>query len=193
MIKKNRSILASSSSNSVSSSAAKEINGHYIHQWQTSRSHHSSEGCPKIGMRVDNRRWSSSPKNMNAVSAYEYKINFAAAFGYRDPLKAVCERGVKVPQPDKARTYLFRYPELSKSLDCATKLALQAFGPQIQLSLEVYRDPETSDEYLTLYLRQSKYDPEIMKKIKQIRRTSRSLIKEYGGRFLLTTDFHPPR
>jgi hypothetical protein len=171
----------------------------YVSQWQS----HSTRTKPRseVGIRLDNRStiWqkiptqTDSPQFINAMNVYMYYGGWAMSFGPRDPIGINCQRDIKIPHIEAVRTYLEQYPELSELLNQASKSSRQTFGPQAQLSLEVYHDIETNDEYLTLYVRQSKYDPEIMKKIKQLRRKYRGLAKETKGRFLLTTDFRPPR
>ncbi len=49
---------------------------------------------------------------------------------------------------------------LREVVQVVCRTAAECFGEQVQLSLEVYRDPEIRDEYLTLYVRQENYDDE---------------------------------
>ncbi len=174
----------------------------HVSQWQA-RSRSSSHTLPtaKVGLRLDNRstRWQkkhtssfSSPQSINVGNVYMYYGEGAMPFGLRDPIELIHRRDIDIPQIETVRAYLGHYPELSDLLNSTSGASRQIFGPHVQLSLEVYNDVETNDEYLTLYVRQSKYDPEIMTKIKQIRRTYRGLAKETKGRFLLTTDFRSP-
>ena len=170
----------------------------YVSQWQS----HSTLTKPssKVGIRFDNRpaRWqkipvqTDLPQSINAVNTYMYYWGCAVSFGPRDPSGNICQRDIKIPQIEAVSTYLKQYPELSELLNKTLKASRQTFGPKAQLSLEVYHDIETNDEYLTLYVRQTKYDSEIMKKIKQLRKKYRGLAKETKGRLLLTTDFRPP-
>ncbi|MHC1689058.1 MAG: hypothetical protein AB9879_15350 [Methanothrix sp.] len=171
----------------------------HILQWQL----HSlpAKTASKVGLRLDNRRrkWqkipasAGSPQSINAVNVYMHYGGCAMSFGPRDPIGIISQRDIKIPKIEAVSTYLKQYPELSELLNKTSKASRQTFGSGAQLSLEIYHDIETNDEYLTLYVRQNKYDPEIMKKIKQIRRTYRSLAKDTKGRFLLTTDFRSPR
>jgi hypothetical protein len=183
--------------NAGTSTVEIRINPHVL-QWQ---SHSFTAKTPsKVGLRLDNRPagWQKIPasagssQSINAVNVYTHYRGCAVSFGSRDPIGIICQRDIKIPQIKAVSTYLKQYPELSELLNKTSKASRQTFGSRAQLSLEVYHDIETNDEYLTLYVRQSKYDPEIMKKIKQIRRKYRSLAKETKGRFLLTTDFRSP-
>jgi hypothetical protein len=152
-----------------------------------------------IGIRLDNRsRWQEmvSPsipsQSINARNLRMYYEVNAMSFGTNDPFETISQMGINIPQPRSVQIYLLHHPDLFGLLTYASKISRHDFGAQTQLSLEIYRDIETNDEYLTLYVRQSKYDPEIMKKIKQIRRKYRDLAKGTKGRFLLTTDFRSP-
>jgi len=73
---------------------------------------------------------------------------------------------------------------------CATVSA--RFGAHAQLSLEVYRDPEIEDEYLTLYLRQQDYDRNLLEAIEDICEEYEEELAERSGSLLVTTDFRPP-
>lgn len=173
-----------------------------ISQWQVrSRSSSLAWSSPKVGVRLDNRstRWQkkvasfSLPQSINVSNVYMYHCEGAMLFGPRDPIESIHGRDIEIPQIETVRAYLDQYPELSELLNSTSRESRQTFGPQAQLSLEIYHDIETNDEYLTLYVRQSRYDPDTMKRIKQIRRKYRGLAKSTNGRFLLTTDFRSPR
>ena len=169
-----------------------------ISSWQTGVQSHSTKiVSPAIGNRSS--RWleiassSISLHTINAENIRKYCGIKAISFGPNDPLEAINQMGINIPQLEAVRTYLHQHPDLFRLLAYVSKISRDDFEPpQAQLSLEVYRDIETNEEYLTLYVRQSKYDPNIMKKIKQIRRKYRELTKDIKGRFLLTTDFQSP-
>ncbi len=78
-------------------------------------------------------------------------------------------------------------------LEPICKRARKHFRPDVELSLEVYRDPEIDDEYLTLYVRQSEYDLTIMDRIDEVREQLAALLNHVSGSLLITTDFCPPR
>jgi hypothetical protein len=60
--------------------------------------------------------------------------------------------------------------------------------------LELYRDPEIDDEYLTLYVRQRRYDADkLLEEIEDLRAGSQAALRETSGWLLVTTDFRPPR
>jgi hypothetical protein len=105
----------------------------------------------------------------------------------------ILEKQIIISIPNEVRDYLFRYPDILEILPTVCELTRQRFDLQTQLSLEVYNDPEIEDEYLTLYVRQKKYDNEIMNKIKEIRKNYEKFLIERKGWFLVTTDFRSPR
>lgn len=101
--------------------------------------------------------------------------------------------GIVIPQPATVRDYLLRYPDITDLLLSVCEATRRRFDAQTQLSLEVYRDPEIEDEYVTLYVRQQKYDESVMRQIKEIRKEYEEMLVGKSGWFLLTTDFRPPR
>jgi len=110
-----------------------------------------------------------------------------------ETLKHIQQDGIIIPKPAEVRDYLLRYSDLADLVLSVCQLTRQRFDSQAQLSLEVYHDPEIEDEYLTLYIRQQKYDENVMKGIKEIRANYEGMLAEKTGWFLVTTDFRPPR
>ena len=100
---------------------------------------------------------------------------------------------VFIPEYNQVHDYLLRYPDMIDILPLVCKKATEKWEEKIQLSLEVYHDPEIEDEYLTLYVRQKDYDENIMDQIKEIRAIYEEMLIEKNGWFLMTTDFKPPR
>lgn len=119
--------------------------------------------------------------------------SFAISASIETTLREFDLSGVKIPSVSKVRDYLYCFSDMVVLLRYVVILVRSHFDFNVQLSLEIYQDFETDDEYLTLYIRQNKYDLDTMNTIKQIRKKYRGLAKEIEGRFLLTTDFRPPR
>jgi hypothetical protein len=107
-------------------------------------------------------------------------------------LNWVLEHKVLISEPSKVREYLIRHFDLTGILRSTCKLALDRLGMTSQLALEVYRDPEIDDSYLTLNIRQHHYTQDILKKIKGIRDEYDIDLANSSGWFLVTTDFQPP-
>jgi len=100
---------------------------------------------------------------------------------------------ILIPQPAEVRSYLLSYPDIANLLPPVCEMARERFGKFVQLSLEVYHDPEIEDEYLTLYVRQEHYDEQIMDEIEEICAAYETALIDTTGWFLVTTDFRPPR
>ncbi|HYU20810.1 MAG TPA: hypothetical protein VEQ11_19145 [Chloroflexota bacterium] len=88
-------------------------------------------------------------------------------------------------------SYLRKHPDITLALRLACRAASEAFGSQAKLSLEVYRDPEIDDEYLTLYVRQDDYDENILKLIEDVCEQYEGQMVGRSGWVLVTTDFQP--
>jgi len=107
-------------------------------------------------------------------------------------LKRLSSENVKVPKRQEVLAYLVRYKQLAKLVPEICMQIRHAFGPNAELSLELYRDPEIDDRYLTLYIRQQTYDPEIMEKIETECRRFNGNLEQVSGYLLVTTDFRQP-
>ena len=84
-------------------------------------------------------------------------------------LNWVLEHKVLISEPSQVREYLTRHFDLTGIIRSTCKLALDRMGMTSQLALEVYRDPEIDDSYLTLSIRQHHYTQDILKQIDGLR------------------------
>jgi hypothetical protein len=100
---------------------------------------------------------------------------------------------IMVPQPAEVRSYLLHYADIIDLLPSVGKKAREYLGTQTQLSLELYRDPEIEDEYLTLHIRQKHYAPNILEVIENVSSEFDVELAEKSGWLLITTDFDSPR
>jgi hypothetical protein len=103
-------------------------------------------------------------------------------------------KGIRIPEPQRLKAYLSKFPNLIEILSPVCKLTREKFQPEnTQLSLEVTKDFSEDTEYLILYVRQEQYDEQIMEKIDDVCSTyGEKLIGKHGW-LLVTTDFCPPR
>ncbi len=108
------------------------------------------------------------------------------------PLWLLSKR-IMIPQPTEVHDYLLRYPDMVDLLSSVCRTALGRFGTHTQLSLEVYSDLEIEDEYLTLYVRQRRYDEHILDVIEDICAEYEEQLAGRSGWLLVTTDFCSPR
>jgi hypothetical protein len=100
---------------------------------------------------------------------------------------------VFVPDRKAVRAYLRRHGDLAAHLPAVIEAARKEFGSEAELALELYRDPEIRDHYLTLYVRLHSYDGETMARIDRVSTLFERRLAQTSGYLLLTTDFRPPR
>ena len=89
-------------------------------------------------------------------------------------------------------SYIKKHPALSCILPTVFRKVRNIFGPETELSLALYRDPEIEDAYLTLTLRRHKYDVHFMDTIEKVSEQFHHKLEKISGHLLLTTDFGPP-
>jgi hypothetical protein len=98
---------------------------------------------------------------------------------------------VCVRHTEEIADYLARYPDLATHLPAIVAKTRSEF-PDGQLCLDLYRDPEIDDSYLTLCVRLVHYDTEIMDRIERASKSFEDCITPDRGYLLLMTDFRPP-
>jgi hypothetical protein len=108
-------------------------------------------------------------------------------------IKHILSEEVIIPNVEEVHNYLIRYPDIIELVEFACNETRKRFNLPTQLSLEVYHDPEIDDEYLTLYVRQEKYDYSAMDIIQKIRTVYREEYSIESGYFIVTTDFNFPK
>jgi hypothetical protein len=104
-------------------------------------------------------------------------------------LQRIAALSVRIPRPQEVLAYLDRYPDMLDLVEKASAETEQEFGDDAELSLELYRDPEIDDQYLTLYVRQAAYDKHIMDRIEAVRERYRQALSDKSGWLHVTTDF----
>jgi len=100
---------------------------------------------------------------------------------------------VVVPDEAGVQAYLAAYTPLAQDLSRICGHVREQFGEAVELSLELYVDPEIADTYLTLYVRQEQYDPSMVNQIDKVRSAFEDQSRYGDGYLLITTDFHPPK
>jgi hypothetical protein len=107
-------------------------------------------------------------------------------------LASVALRPIQIPHPEEVKEYLVRHFDMVTPLLYAIDLTQGEFRDSATFALEVYRDPELPDEYLTLYVRQPKYDDQTIERIKSVRSGLEPTLSNSSGWLLVTTDFRYP-
>ena len=98
---------------------------------------------------------------------------------------------VAIPRSAEIRDYLLLYPDMTSRLPIVCQIARFYLESRPQLSLELYRDPEIDDSYLTLYVRQKDYNEALLNEIETLSEACNSVLKDSSGWLLITTDFRP--
>ena len=127
-----------------------------------------------------------------------------AAVLLAEPVVAVAEpllerlhlMGICVPRSAEVRDYVNQFPDLVQVIRKGCELSATEFADRDTLSLELYVDPEIDDRYLSLYIRQTAYEPNIMERIERVQAEADAYLPDVylndsAGWFLITTDFQP--
>ena len=100
---------------------------------------------------------------------------------------------ILIPDMDDVKNYLLNYPDIIDLIIPICELVKEKFKHPAQVLLEVYHDPEIVDEYISIEIRQRKYDESVMKRIKEIRPDYNDKLIDKEGWIFVTTDFRQPR
>src|SRR5262245_58575500 len=79
------------------------------------------------------------------------RVGRARVFKFSDLLRELAPSRVVLPEPDGVRTYLEENADLAGLLPSVVGRLRGEVGGEAELALDVYRDAETEDHYLTLY------------------------------------------
>lgn len=99
--------------------------------------------------------------------------------------------GIEFPDVDAVVDYSVRNPGFYDVLLYASILTKEKFGEGSQISVELYRDPEFDDEYVSIYVRQDSYDDDILDQIEEVCDEYEEALTNTSGWLLVTTDFKP--
>lgn len=100
--------------------------------------------------------------------------------------------GFAFPHPGEVIDYLIQNPGLYDVVMYACSLTAEEFGSTSEIALDIFHDSESGDRYLTLYVRQRKYDADIITRMDRICDLYEPGLKGLSGWLLLTTDYKPP-
>lgn len=100
---------------------------------------------------------------------------------------------VNIPETQLIQDYFTEHPDIEEVVTLAAKSAREHFDENTEISLEMYYDVDSEDQYLTLYIRQDNYEEDIIEKIDQICESYESELRANSDWFLVTTDFQPPK
>jgi hypothetical protein len=112
---------------------------------------------------------------------------------HSDIQQCLAEHRIVLPNAREVDSYLAGHRQLARLLPDICAKAREMLGPHVELSLELYKDPEIDDVYLTLYVRLEKYETDILDRIQAIGDQVNPRLEEATGYLLLATDFSRPR
>jgi predicted RNase H-like HicB family nuclease len=139
----------------------------------------------------------TAPTREEALAALETMIAKRMENGQPQELvdffQHLAEHRVLLPNAQEVENYLAVHSEMAPILPMICADVRQTLGPDVELSLELYKDPEIDDRYLTLYVRKEKYESDILIHLETISARFNAKLEEISGYFLLATDFSRPR
>ena len=108
-------------------------------------------------------------------------------------LKPAIGFDVSIRNMSDVEGYVADHGTLRSLLNRICEQARIEFGHGTELTLELYRDPEIDDRYLTLLVRQPQYDANIVERLDQLAAQFADELDRCTGDLLVTTDFRPAR
>jgi hypothetical protein len=108
-------------------------------------------------------------------------------------LSQVKQLEILIPDIDDVQNYLIHYPDIIDLIVPICMLVKEKFQPPAQVSLEIYHDPEIVDEYISIEIRQEKYDESVRKRIDEIRNEYDEKLIDKNGWIFVGTDYRQPR
>ena len=109
-----------------------------------------------------------------------------------DLFESLTLNDIVIPRAVPVFRYMVRHSDLFGVLGNILHVTREAVGKDVQLSLELYSDPEIDVQYLTLYVRSLSYDEDFWLKVLDARNKCVDKLTGIRGRLLITTDFEDP-
>lgn len=154
----------------------------------------SSKICPMICEQI----WVETSLDFELKKSILYNVteihkSSAISTGIENLFNLLVSMKISIPEPAVVRNYLLVYSDMINILLPIFNKITEKFNALAQISLEVYKDPEIDDEYLTIYIRQEIYDENIMDLIDEISSECENMLAGRFGWLLITTDFQSPK
>ena len=108
-------------------------------------------------------------------------------------LEAIARLGIFVERQPMLLDYLRAHPQVSGAIENVASVLIQRFGGRAEISLEFFKSRDTDDEHALFVLRQSAYDKELMRNIRDLLKESDDLFGFSSGWIGVTSDFAPPK
>jgi hypothetical protein len=100
---------------------------------------------------------------------------------------------VLIQKPREIEVYLRKHAALARLVPSICRVARDQFGPMAELHLEIYKDPETAERDLVLFVRLPIYNDDTMERIYKITEAFDEELSKAAGWFQVTTDFRVPQ
>jgi len=101
--------------------------------------------------------------------------------------------GIKFPDSGDVIEYITQHPAIYDVTLYGCLRTREEFYTDSEISLELYKCPESSDKYLTIYVRQDNYTDDIIERMDKICDEYEDALTGQSGWLLLTTDYEPPQ
>ncbi len=111
----------------------------------------------------------------------------------KDLLEVLKAMHVMIPESSEISEYLLAHLDLCGMIPMICSKLIKTFSEDAKLFLEIYRDPEIHDEYLTLYIRKNEYEEMILDRIDEVMSEFEPALGSASGWLLVTTDFLLPK
>jgi len=99
---------------------------------------------------------------------------------------------VFLPNIREITHYLLVFPDMIDLLAPICGAVFERFPQPSQVALELFKDPESDDQYLTVYVRQMQYDEDILDILDDVSVPFDDILCDTSGWLLITTDFQDP-
>ena len=99
--------------------------------------------------------------------------------------------GAIIPKVEKVIEYLEEHPKMAPLVKKACKALSEKFSKETQISVEIY-DFDAGDRHISINVRQSKYDDDVMDKIDEALDFFDNELCEASEFMHIGTDFEPP-
>lgn len=99
---------------------------------------------------------------------------------------------IEIAHPAEVLDYILQNPGIDLVTMYACLLTKDEFRHDAAITLDLYQDPESDDHYLTIYVRQKEYDPNIIARMDRICDEYEPALRGQSGWLLLTTDYKSP-
>ena len=109
-----------------------------------------------------------------------------------EALGALAGADVRLLDVDDVRDYLSQHDDVIPAVAEIGARLLEAMPTDVQVSLELYHDPEIDDEHLVFYVRAHEYPDSFMDVVRALDAEFIPLLEGKSEWVLVTTDFQPP-